>query len=118
MVNLLETARLFSGGKFDEAANRLSDEVEFNIYEDKKHLTGKIAVLEFCKGISEYFATIETNFKENGHLASADKVVFYGYGEFKRNGELVNAVHSCDVYEFDARGLIVKIHSYCNSKQQ
>ena len=88
MVNLLETARLFSGGKFDEAANRLSDEVEFNIYEDKKHLTGKIAVLEFCKGISEYFATIETN------------------------------LNSCDVYEFNASGLIVKIHSYCNSKQQ
>ncbi|MEJ2880461.1 nuclear transport factor 2 family protein [Pedobacter sp. GR22-6] len=118
MENLLGVARLFSGGKFAEVADRLADEVEFHIYEDRKHLIGKAQVMEFCKGIADYFSSIETDFREGGSLVAEGKVVIYGYGEFKRDGELVNAVHSCDVYEFDAMGRIRTIHSYCNSGQQ
>jgi hypothetical protein len=118
MENLLAIARLFSGGQFDEVENRLSEKVEFHIYEDHKHLIGKTAVMKFCKGIAQYFATIETDFRESGSLVGKDKVVIYGYGEFKKEGKLVNAVHSCDVYEFDEQGMIEKIHAYCNSKQQ
>ncbi|TCD01405.1 hypothetical protein [Pedobacter psychroterrae] len=115
MENRLAIARLFSGGKFGQVADRLADEVEFHIYEDHKHLIGKAQVLEFCNGIAEYFASVETDFKERGSVASESKVVIYGYGAFKRNGELVNAVHSCDVYEFDGEDMIIQIHSYCNS---
>jgi len=117
MENRLEIARLFSGGRFDQVADSLSDAVEFHIYEDHKHLIGKAEVLGFCKGIAEYFASIETDFKESGTVVCNDKVVIYGYGEFKRNGELVNAVHSCDVYEFNSDGMIFQIHAYCNSRQ-
>lgn len=117
MKNLLAVARLFSGGKFDEVSNRLAEKVEFHIYEDKKHLIGKPQVLEFCKGIADYFSSIETDFRESGSLVAERKVVIYGYVEFKRAGKLVNAVHSCDVYEFNDQGLIEKIHSYCNSRQ-
>jgi hypothetical protein len=46
----IEVARLFSEGKFDQTADWLADEVEFHIYEDKKHLIGKAEVLEFCEG--------------------------------------------------------------------
>jgi hypothetical protein len=117
MENILEVAKLFSDGKFEQVAGRLADDVEFHIYEDKKHLIGKTEVLDFCKGIADYFASVDTTFREDGHLVSADKVVIYGYGEFRRDGELVNAVHSCDVYEFNPEGMILKIHSYCNSGQ-
>jgi hypothetical protein len=116
MENKLAIARLFSEGKFGEVADRLSDDVEFHIYEDHKHLIGKTDVLEFCKGIEAYFASIETDFVESGSLVGECKAVIYGYAEFIRNGELMNAVNSCDVYEFDADGKISKIHSYCNSK--
>ncbi|MEJ2880940.1 nuclear transport factor 2 family protein [Pedobacter sp. GR22-6] len=118
MENLLAVARLFSGGKFDEVSDRLAHEVEFHIYEDQKHLIGKAQVLEFCKGIADYFSTIDTDFRESGSLVGEGKVVIYGYGEFKKDGQLVNAVHSCDVYEFNDDGMIAKIHSYCNSGQQ
>jgi hypothetical protein len=117
MENRLAVARLFSGGKFEQVADRLSDDVEFHIYEDQKHLMGKSEVLAFCRGIAAYFASVETEFKESGSVACEGKVVIYGYGEFKRDGVLVNAVHSCDIYEFDADGMIIKIHSYCNSRQ-
>ena len=118
MENILDVARLFSSGRFDRVANRLADEVEFHIYEDNKHLIGKAQVLSFCQGIADYFASIDTEFKESGHLVSTDKVAIYGYGEFRRKGDLVNAVNSCDVYEFNPDGLILKIHSYCKSNQQ
>lgn len=116
MENILAIARLFSGGKFEEVADRLSEDVEFHIYEDHRHLIGKTDVLEFCKGIAAYFASIETDFRESGSLVAEGKAVIYGYAEFKRDGELLNAVNSCDVYEFDADGKISRIHSYCNSK--
>jgi hypothetical protein len=118
MNSQLEIASLFSSGKFDRVAGQLSDEVGFHIYEDDKHLIGKPAVLEFCKGISGYFASIETDFRESGHVAQDGKVVIYGYGEFKKDGVLLNAVHSCDVYEFDSLGRLVKIQAYCNSQKK
>lgn len=103
MENLLVVARLFSGGKFDEAAGHLSEDVEFYIYKDKKHLIGKAQVMKFCKGIADYVDSVDTHFIEIGQMVSDDKVVIYGYGEFKRGEQLVNAVHSCDVYEFNAQ---------------
>lgn len=117
MESILQIARLFSAGKFDLAAPHLSETVAFHIYEDDTHLTNKTQVLEFCSGIADYFASVQTNFQESGHLVSGDKVVIYGFGEFRRDGELINLVNSCDVYEFNAQGMVDQIHSYCNSKK-
>ncbi|MEJ7559004.1 MAG: nuclear transport factor 2 family protein [Pedobacter sp.] len=118
MDTKLEIGRFFSNGNFDQAAQHLNDDVEFHVYEDDKHLIGKAQVMEFCDEIAKYFLSVETNFLENGYLVSDDKVIIYGYAEFKRGGKLVNAVNSCDVYEFNAAGLIQRIHSYCNSLKQ
>jgi hypothetical protein len=115
MEDKLSVARLFSVGKFDQVATRLADDVEFHIYEDDKHLIGKAQVMVFCDDIGKYFASVETDFRELGHLVDESKVVIYGYGEFRRDGELISAVHSCDVYEFNSQASIAKIHSYCNS---
>lgn len=118
MKSILDISRLFSAGKFDQTVQQLSDNIEFHIYDDQKHLTGKTQVLEFCRNIAEYFASVETDFREHGHLVDGNKVVIYGYGEFKRNGQLINAVNSCDVYEFSTEGMLEKICSYCNAQQK
>lgn len=53
MGSTLHIARLFSAGKFDLAAPYLAETVAFHIYEDDKHLIGKMQVLEFCSGIAD-----------------------------------------------------------------
>jgi len=84
MTNTLDIARQFSAGKFEQVADQLSEEVTFHIYEDKKHLTGKTEVLEFCKGIADYLASVDTDFQESGNLVSDEKVAIYGYGELEK----------------------------------
>jgi hypothetical protein len=118
MENLIDVAKLFSGGMFDQVANQLSENVEFHIYEENMRLIGKAQVQKFCKGISKYFQTVETDFRETGSLATSDRVVIYGYAEFRKEGILLSSVNSCDVYEFDSEGNIAKIRSYCNSKSK
>lgn len=117
MRSNLEIAQLFSMGKFNQVTDRLSDNVEFHIYEDDQHLKGKENVLDFCKDIAAYFASMETDFQESGYLVDRSKVVIYGSGTFQRDGKLISMVHSCDVYEFDDSGMIQNIKSYCNSRK-
>ena len=111
-----EVVQLFSGGKFDEVEDHLSENVEWHIYEEKMTINGKSDVLKFCRSVAEYFRSITTKFETFGLVADADKVAIYGRAEFIRDAKTVNVVHSCDVYEFDAHGKILKIYSYCNSK--
>ncbi|RZK41810.1 MAG: hypothetical protein EOO90_09705 [Pedobacter sp.] len=117
MKGFLEIARLFSAGEFNKVTDHLSEKVEFHIYEDNKHFIGKDEVLNFCNGITEYFASIDTDFRESGTVVDQHRVVIFGYAEFKRDGVLVNSVNSCDIYEFNGERKIEKIYSYCNSKK-
>ncbi|WP_295121022.1 hypothetical protein [uncultured Chitinophaga sp.] len=110
-------ARLFSAGKFEEAAPYLADSVEWFIYEEDKHFSGQTQVMAFAREIASYFASITTDFREYGLMEQDGKVAVYGYGKFIRDGEVVNEVNSCDVYEFDG-GMVVRVHSYCNSKKK
>ena len=110
-----EVAQLFSGGKFDEVADYISETVEWNIYEEKMSITGKSEVLKFCSSVAEYFKSVTTKFEMFGIVADGDRVAIYGKAEFIRESKTVNIVHSCDVYEFDSNGKIQKIYSYCNS---
>ncbi|WP_143822171.1 nuclear transport factor 2-like protein [Mucilaginibacter pedocola] len=108
-------AELFSGGKFSEVEHRLAENVEWNIYEEKMRLQGKADVVKFCGSIAEYFRSVTTKFETFGIVADTARVAIYGKAEFIREGVTVNTVNSCDVYEFDDKGNILKIHSYCNS---
>jgi len=117
MSKNLEIARLFSLGKFDQVANYLSENITFHVYEEDMHLTGKQDVLKFCNEIATYFASVETNFTESGYLVSDNEVAIYGSAEFKRNGEVVSQVNSCDIYRFDTSEMITEIRSFCNSKR-
>jgi cytochrome oxidase Cu insertion factor (SCO1/SenC/PrrC family) len=111
-----EVALSFSGGKFEDVADYVAENVEWNVYEEKMSITGKSDVLKFCRSVAEYFKSVTTKFEMFGIVADDTKVAIYGRAEFIRESKTVNIVHSCDVYEFDAEGKILKIYSYCNSK--
>lgn len=110
-----EIATLFSGGKFNEVADNLAADVEWNIYENDMNIKGKEAVLEFCKKVAAYFESVTTKFEMFGMLEEGGKIAIYGHAAFIKEGKTVNTVNSCDVYEFDESSAIKNICSYCNS---
>jgi hypothetical protein len=112
-----EIAELFSSGKFSEVENYLSDDIVWNIYEDKQILSGRELVIKFMKKTSEYFKSVSTKFETFGILEDDDKVAVYGRAEFIRGSKTVNTIYSCDIYIFSPFGKIKKIHSYCNSNR-
>lgn len=118
MTDLIEISKLFSGGKFEEVADRLANDVEWNIYEDSRRLLGKEQVLAFCRQVAAYFDSVTTNFEEYGSLCDGNKVAIYGHAEFIRDKKIVNEVNSADLYEFNKDSEIQKIYSYCNSVNQ
>ena len=115
--NFKEIAEFFSSGKFSEVENYLSDDIVWNIYEEKQIITGKHAVIEFMKKIGNYFDSVTTKFETFGILEDSDKVAIYGRAEFIRGSTTVNTVYSCDIYIFNPFGKIKKVHSYCNSNR-
>ena len=107
-----EIAEAFSNGDFELTFPYLSDSVIWDIIGDKL-LKGKNEVLENCTRTSEYFKSIETNFKTEDIIATDNKVVIKGMGEFFRDGKSINLISACDVYEFNRNGELEKITSYC-----
>ena len=113
----VEIAQLFSGGKFAEIEDYLSADIVWNVYEEKKIISGKQPVLEFMRKVGGYFRSITTKFETFGVLEDGDKVAIYGRAEFILGSNTINTVYSCDVYIFNPFGKIKKIHSYCNSNR-
>ena len=116
-LNAREIAEHFSSGKFTVVEKYLSDDIVWNIYEEKKVVTGKESVIQFMKKTEEYFKSVITKFETFGVLEDNDKVAIYGSAEFIHGSKTVNTVYSCDVYIFNPFGKIKKIHSYCNSNR-
>ena len=110
-----EIAKLFSGGDFEKIENNLSEDIEWNIYENFQKLEGKKSVIEFAKKVAQYFQSVTTKFEIFGIIEEGNKVAVYGRAEFIRHGKTVNTVHSCDLYEFYPDGKITRAYSYCNS---
>ncbi len=118
MKHIKHVATLFSGGKFEEAADDIAENIEWHIYEEKMQLNGKQEVLNFCKEVTKYFKSMTTNFENFGVVEGDAKVAIYGRAEFIRESERASVVYSCDIYEFNAEGKIAKIYSYCNSEKK
>ncbi len=112
-----EVATLFSGGNFAAVAHNLATNIEWHIYENDLYLQGKENVLEFGEKVAAYFESITTKFELFGIMEEANKVSIYGRAEFIKEGNVINKVHSCDVYEFGEFATIQRIFSYCNSKK-
>ena len=86
--------------------------VVWNIYGHKK-LEGKDAVMAYCREVAAYFDTVQTDFRAYSIIEDVNTVAINGFAAFKRDGETIAEVNSCDVYEFGDSGLVCTIRSYC-----
>ena len=102
----------FSNGQFEEALPYLSEDIVWNVIGEKV-FRGKPEVIANCKQTAEYFNTVNTDFKTNDVIISNNKVVVRGIGDFYRNGQRINQVIACDVYEFSENLVLERIESYC-----
>ncbi len=107
-----EVAIAFSNGSFEAIFHKLAEDVIWNIFGQKK-LEGKAAVMAYCREVAAYFDTVETDFRAYSIMEDLNKVAINGFAAFKRDGETIAEVNSCDVYEFDDSGLVCTIRSYC-----
>lgn len=107
-----EIAESFSNGNFELTFPYLSENIIWNVVGENL-FKGKSEVVNNCKQTSEYFQSVETDFKTEDLIATDNKVVIRGTGEFIRDGKRVNLITACDVYEFNKKGELEKISSYC-----
>ncbi len=106
-----EVAVLLSTGKFDEAHTYLSEDVEWNIINDRI-MSSYDEVARFFKPVSEYFDSMTTDFSVTEVIETDDKVVVAGTAKFFKDDEAVNVIEACDVYTFDDEK-VVGLKSYC-----
>lgn len=112
-----EIAEALSAGDHEKVADKIGENVEWNMYEESDFVRGKAAFIAFAEKVGTYFRPITTKFETTGVIEDENKIAIYGTAAFIREGKLVNFVNSCDVYEFDAEGKVAKVHLYCNSKR-
>lgn len=106
-----DVAVSLSIGKFDEAHSYLSEDVKWNIVNDRV-LNGFDKVEEYFKPISKYFDSVTTNFSVDEVIETEEKVVILGTAVFYKNDEKINIIEACDVYFFDGNK-VVELKSYC-----
>ena len=107
-----EIAESFSTGNFEFTFPYLSEKITWIIFGENE-FKGKSTVVANCEQTSEYFQSIQTNFTIEDTIVANNKVVVRGRAEFIKNGEIVNLIKACDVYEFNDSEQLVKILSYC-----
>ena len=107
-----EIAALFSQGKFEHTYPYLSEDILWNVIGEKA-FKGKATVIANCEQTAAYFNSVQTIFSTEDIIVSDNKVIVRGTGEFIRNGERVNLIMACDVYEFNDKNELVTILSYC-----
>ncbi|MGB5361807.1 MAG: nuclear transport factor 2 family protein [Aureibaculum sp.] len=107
-----EIAKLFSNGEFESVMDNLSNGIVWNVI-GENIFEGKNAVKENCENTTQYFKSVQTDFKTKDILVSGNKVIIIGTAEFKRDGKRINFISACDIYEFNERSEIEKISSYC-----
>jgi hypothetical protein len=107
-----QIAEAFSNGNFELTFPYLADNVQWTVIGDN-YSDGKQAVILYCNQITNYFNSITTNFKTINIIADKNRVAINGTAEFIRNGERINFVSACDVYEFNDNNELQSITSYC-----
>jgi hypothetical protein len=107
-----EIAEAFSNGNFEQTFPYLSEDIVWNVI-GENFFKGKSDVVENCRQTAEYFKSVQTDFKTEDVIVADNKVVIRGTGEFFRDGESINFIIACDVYEFNEKNELAKISSYC-----
>jgi ketosteroid isomerase-like protein len=114
-TTISEIALAFSNGHFDKVYPHLSEKVVWQVIEEND-FHGKQEVITRCDQVSQYFASVHTDFQTHNIIAAKNKVVINGTAEFTRDGRRLSFISTCDVYEFNDRHQIEKITSYCIPK--
>ena len=109
-------AQAFSGGNFAQCFPYLTDQTVWNT-PGEQYLKGRQEIEAFCEKVSAYFSSVTTNFQQLNLIENEQCVAINGTAEFIRDGERINFVSSCDVYEFDEENNIKSITSYCITEQ-
>ena len=107
-----QIAEAFSNGNFELIYPVLADKVQWTVV-GEDFFDGKKAVMENCAQVAGYFKSLTTDFKTIHILEDNNRVAVSGTAEFIRDGERVNFVSACDVYEFNEDNELQTITSYC-----
>ncbi len=107
-----EIAVSFSNGNFETTFPYLSENITWHVIGEIL-FQGKSEVMANCKQTSEYFKTVQTEFKTDDIIESDAKIVVRGSVEFSRDGKRLNYILACDVYEFNDDNKLENILSYC-----
>ena len=107
-----QIAEAFSNGKFEITHPYLSEKIVWDVI-GENIFKGKKEVVANCNQTSDYFKSVQTDFKTKDVIATNNKVVVSGTAEFIRDGKRVNFISACDIYEFNENNELEKISSYC-----
>jgi ketosteroid isomerase-like protein len=107
-----EIANAFSNGDFEKTYDFISENAIWTIVEENTFM-GKQTIIDHCEQVSNYFKSVNTDFKTINIIANDNKVVVSGTAEFLRDHIRVSFVSACDIYEFNNQNEILRITSYC-----
>lgn len=105
-------ARFFSIGEFEKTFDVIADNAVWIVVEESETV-GKASIIEKCREISQYFRSVQTDFKVLNIISGESMVAVNGTAEFSRDGKPVSFISASDIYEFNGQGQIEKITSYC-----
>lgn len=104
-----QIARAFSGHRFDEAFDRLDENVVWNLI-GLARLEGRDAVVAACNGTTAGNVDVTTSWLRFVSTGDGDVVAVDAIGRYE-GPDNVTAVSSCDIYEF-TDGVVHTITSY------
>ncbi len=116
-MNNKDKSIAFSNGEFETIYDFIADDAVW-IVVGENTFTGKKAIIDNCKQVSNYFKTVKTKFEILNAIEDNKKVVVNGTAEFLKDNIRVSFVSACDLYEFNKEGKFEKITSYCIESKQ
>ncbi len=102
----------FSNGAFENLYEFIADNAVWIVVEENT-FTGKQAIVDNCKQVSNYINSVTTKFETINIIEEGKIVVVNGTAEFLKNNKRISFVSACDLYEFNDKDQIQKITSYC-----
>ena len=111
-----EKSIAFSNGEFENIYHFIADNAVWIIIEDHIY-TGKSAIIDHCDKVQAYFKSVTTKFETTNVIEELNQVAVNGTAQFIDEGKLNSFIYACDLYEFNDKGEIEKITSYCIEKK-
>lgn len=115
-MTITEIALAFSKGEFEKTFPYMDEDITWTVVEDDE-FSGKKAVMQRCKQVSQYFNSVTTRFETLHTLTEGNKVAISGTAEFFKENKRISFVSACDLYEFNANNKLTRITSYCIQKK-